>query len=321
MSMDRKFDKNVFIKNVYHLAKAKRIKIGELEETVGVGSGYLSRVKKEASAKPSLEFVVKVSDMLDTSIDTMIYADLEKMTSTENYLASFFERLKEDTRSGEMVWEMEAADDLNGYFKQYSATEDEEEIYDLEEPTNPLFTLIDVVEESGEVFTRQGFRSAAFGWDTLIASACYNTHIAEDTVVYIMSIIASDMEEEGDEPEEKVLEVWIIKNGKEPQFLCSDYVEGPLKLLIEDLYTAAAESYGHPKIKTDYKDAIDEYMKKSQESETGSSRALITLDDPVMVYSDQLFPRRPSRKVTLPVTVIQKAKPVARRRRSNNKKS
>ena len=321
MSIDRQFDKNVFIKNVYHLAKEKRIKIGELEETVGVGSGYLSRVKKEASAKPSLEFVVKVSDMLDTSIDIMIYADLERMTSTENYLASFFERLKEDTHSGELTWEMESPDDLNCYFKQYSVTEDEEELYDLEDPANPLFTLIDVVEESGEVFTKQGFRSAAFGWDTLIASACYNTHIAEDTVVYLMSIIASDMEEEGDGPEEKVLEVWIVKSGKEPQFLCSDYVEGPLQLLIEDLYTAAAESYGHPKIKTDYKGVIDEYMKKSKESENDTSRSLVNLDDPIMVYSDQLFPHRQSRKVMLPVAVIPKAKPVARRRRSNNKKS
>ena len=42
------FDKTIFMNNITYLLKRRNIKIGDLENKIGVSKGYISRINKEA---------------------------------------------------------------------------------------------------------------------------------------------------------------------------------------------------------------------------------------------------------------------------------
>ena len=112
--LKQKFDKMRCIANIYGLSKQKNMKIGELESKAGVSAGYLSRLNKEDStASPSIEFLAVIATELDISLDTLIGAELVKLTSTEEYILNFLKRLIVDTESDKLVWLRETKQELD----------------------------------------------------------------------------------------------------------------------------------------------------------------------------------------------------------------
>lgn len=63
---------NNLYENVKTLAKANRIKLGELEKEVGVSTGYFSR----ESENPMLVPVLKVADKFSIDVHKLMYGDL-----------------------------------------------------------------------------------------------------------------------------------------------------------------------------------------------------------------------------------------------------
>ena len=104
----KEFNKMLCLSNIYHLAKSKNIKIGDLESAAGVSAGYISRLNKaDTKTSPSIEMLAVVADMLGVSLDALLYHDYESLTPTEKYVVDFLEKLRSKTHSNEEIWRRE----------------------------------------------------------------------------------------------------------------------------------------------------------------------------------------------------------------------
>ena len=54
-----------------------------------MSAGYISRNSKDSNSKPGIDFLFRVSEILNTSIDTIMKIPLSELTPTERYLVSF----------------------------------------------------------------------------------------------------------------------------------------------------------------------------------------------------------------------------------------
>jgi len=100
------FDKKRCLDNIYFLAKQKGKKIGELEELAGVSTGYLSRANKEDNtSKLTIDLIAIIAQVLEVSIDKLVYYDLASISANERKVIDFIEKLGQDTEQGSIDWE------------------------------------------------------------------------------------------------------------------------------------------------------------------------------------------------------------------------
>lgn len=90
----KSFNKERLINNIYFLAKLKNIKIGDLENSIYVSTGYFSRYKKSSKeASMSVDTLCLISNKLDVSLDILLFSDLSTISASEtqtfSYLSSF----------------------------------------------------------------------------------------------------------------------------------------------------------------------------------------------------------------------------------------
>ena len=65
--------KNVFVDNVYALAKARGMKIKDLESGCGVSLGYFARLRQgEKNIAPGADLLMAVADRLSVSVDALL---------------------------------------------------------------------------------------------------------------------------------------------------------------------------------------------------------------------------------------------------------
>lgn len=84
--MNGNFNPRLIFNNISYLIKEQGKKVGEVETQAGVSAGYISRNSKDANSKPGIDFLYKVSEILNTSIDTLIRIPLSELTPTKRYL-------------------------------------------------------------------------------------------------------------------------------------------------------------------------------------------------------------------------------------------
>ncbi len=102
------FDSSVLSDNVNFLAKKHGMRVGELEETIGVSAGYLSRTIKENSKKKiSIDVVWKIARLFDKDMNTLIGRRLRNHQSNTDLLERFLDKLKDDTSECYLTWENE----------------------------------------------------------------------------------------------------------------------------------------------------------------------------------------------------------------------
>ena len=99
MGEHKNFNKTICFSNIRELLrKNPDVKIGQIEREAGIRLGYMSRLEKDGNtSEPSIEFIVSAAKLLKVSIDTLIAVDLTGLTSTEQYIVDFFDKLKADT--------------------------------------------------------------------------------------------------------------------------------------------------------------------------------------------------------------------------------
>ncbi len=78
--MDKEYTK-MALRNAFILCKIKGIKIGEMEKSVGISQGYLSRLKNRTKAI-SFDTMVKISKHLDVSLDSLLEDEFTKIEIT-----------------------------------------------------------------------------------------------------------------------------------------------------------------------------------------------------------------------------------------------
>ena len=103
--MMRNFDKDLFIKNIYFLLKEKELKIGQIEERLGVSTGYFSRLKDSVNANPSIELVCSISELFNISIDRLLYSDLSGLNVGVNYILNAVDILMNKIKNADINWD------------------------------------------------------------------------------------------------------------------------------------------------------------------------------------------------------------------------
>lgn len=256
--MNNSFDNALMFRNITLLVKTLGKKIGELENEAGVSPGYISRTSKEPNAKPGIDFIMNVANALNTSVDTLVSIDLSELTPTEHYLISFIEKLKSDTVADKLNWERESATLLNRLEPDING-----DIW------HPLFKYETVIEEDEDGFpdeiTRAIFNSNTFECHTWIHGDCFNLRLKNGVWLYLMNISKSVYNLRDTDAFAK--ELWLYSPEIGTQFLCSNRNNSSLSSLINDLFFIVEEFSKHPKVKSEFKQSIDAFMKDDLEDD------------------------------------------------------
>ena len=251
--MTTEFNKQLMLDNIAFLLKEFGKKIGELETDAGVSPGYISRISKDGNTKPGIEFIMKVADSLNTSMDTLLNVELAEMTPTERYLVSFLEKLNKDTLDDKLDWNRESADRLNRAETDINGN-----------PDHPLLSYETFYEESETEYpnevSRVVFVSNSFDCRTYINGDCFNLRLKKGSILYLMSI--SKSVHRVNDPDVFAKEIWMYTPGSGANFLCSNKDKSPLAALVENLYTTVSERMKHPRLKNELQYVIDAFMKE-----------------------------------------------------------
>lgn len=250
MQDKKNFDKKQCFANIrFLLEKNPSVKIGQIEKEAGLRLGYMARLEKpDNTAEPSVEFIVSAAKLLNVSLDSLMLVDITALSSTEEYLRSFLEKLQKDTQKDTISWEKESASYLNDSLKHIATRPDE---------VHDLFTTSQeqVTDGLGRIGYELYFASNAFGLNTSFTGDCFNCEIATGTKVYLLNVRDSII------PVNSSIEIWMSSKNGGSQFLIRDQEGSPLASLVKSLYALAQEQDRHPKIKDTLRAAIDEYLK------------------------------------------------------------
>lgn len=72
-------DKKRLQENIIYFGKLKNLKIGEIEKTIGVRLGLISRWANKQPKNVSLEVVNNIANLLDVTIDDLINTNVDKL--------------------------------------------------------------------------------------------------------------------------------------------------------------------------------------------------------------------------------------------------
>lgn len=245
------FNKKLMFDNISFMLKEFGKKIGELEIEAGVSPGYISRTTKDESGKPGIDFIIKVADALNTSVDTLLNVDLTSLTPTERYLISFLEKLKKDTVSDKLEWNRQSADSLNRMECDHNGN-----------VWHPLFSYETFFEETEceypDEVSRVVFTSHQFDCHTYIDDECFSLSLKNGAVLYLMAI--SKSVHKVNDVSAFAKEIWMYKPSEGSHFLCSNRDPLEIGTLVDDLYRTVKEYSQHPKIKKGLQSVIDAYM-------------------------------------------------------------
>lgn len=100
-----KFNKDLFLRNIYHLIKEKNYKIGQIEDGIGVSTGYFSRLKESSTVSPNIDLVCSISEFFNISVDRLIYSDLAGLNVSVRYYLDVLDYLYSKTKVYEITWE------------------------------------------------------------------------------------------------------------------------------------------------------------------------------------------------------------------------
>ncbi len=258
--MNDNFNSRLIFDNISYLIKEQGKKVGEVETQAGVSAGYISRNSKDSNSKPGIDFLSRVSEILNTSIDTIMKIPLSELTPTERYLVSFFEKLKADTAADKILWVRESKEylnqlepDINGFVQ------------------HPLFTYetcyVPSETDYPDQVDRTVFVSKTFGSQTVINGDCYNVRLKNGVRLYLMNIVK--IVHQVNDSDANALEAWMMDNSG-GQCLCGTQNDQILADLLIDLYNTVHEVLRHPQLSNSFRCAIDAFMNDDISDDSGT---------------------------------------------------
>lgn len=100
------FDNSVLINNINFFLRKYRLRMGELEQLIGLSAGYISRTAKENSGKKlSIDVVWKLSRFFGVDVKSLIETDLTVPHSNAKMVVQFLDKLCRQTAENEIKWE------------------------------------------------------------------------------------------------------------------------------------------------------------------------------------------------------------------------
>ena len=110
--MAQQFDRQKLLTNISTLIQQHGYKVGELETSIGVSQGYLSRLTRGENT-PSAELIWKLAKLLDVNMELLIDGDFSNPAPNIEYVQKFARKLLQDTLKGELIWSSCSIDDIN----------------------------------------------------------------------------------------------------------------------------------------------------------------------------------------------------------------
>ena len=112
--MNLEFSRQKLAENIMTLIQQKKLRIGEVEQQIGISTGYLTKMlKKETDAAPSADIIWKLAKVLSVSTDMLIEGDFSKATDNLQYMRKFLYRLQSLTDTNELEWDRISISDVN----------------------------------------------------------------------------------------------------------------------------------------------------------------------------------------------------------------
>ena len=251
---DMDSDKQRQLDNNTYLLQKSGTKIGELEEAAGVSVGYISRITKDARAKPGLEFVKGLARFFHIDLERLIYSNLASATPTEKYLFDFLKKLDQDTQDDRIKWTLEIPGALAAFRE-----DDEGRVW-----CHPLLTKDYFIVEGakGEPLKKEklGFYSRTFCEHTAFAGNWFYAQMPEEYCLYLASIKDSFPLSQKNEP---IIEVWMVSPNGHTKYICSSLVDSSLGPMTAVLYQSVLERSRNPKLEPEYQHVIDAFMSNS----------------------------------------------------------
>lgn len=108
------FDNVHLVNNIAYLAKKHSMRIGDVENAVGVSAGYISRtVKDKTKKKLSVDIVWKIAKLFEVDLEDLLESDLSEAPSNTNLIIKFLDKLQSKTKKNQLNW------DCNGGYAAY----------------------------------------------------------------------------------------------------------------------------------------------------------------------------------------------------------
>ncbi len=236
--MKKVLDRKRCVSNIELLIKKKGLKVGAIENNIGVSTGYISRLG-DSTAKLNLEFLVPLSEVLEVSLDTLVCYDLSSMTPTELYVYLFCEKVVNETLYGNMTWEKDSIGAINAIKCYSNGTTD-----------HPLF-----MSENNEAYYNSYFSD---DYMTRISGEIFKTTLGTNEKLYLTRVEYTRDKGTG-------YELYIV------QQTYNDIVTNPVcasinsddsafNALLTRLYSSVAESCRRVAINESTRSIIDKFM-------------------------------------------------------------
>lgn len=245
------FDKKRCIDNIYAIAKAKGLKIGDIEEKAGVSKGYLSRINKEDSTSiPGIDLLASIADQLGVGIDYLVNFPRDTLTPNEEFVFQFIDRLAKQTTAGKMDWVVESAAVL--------------EADNDTEVDNPLVSVtMNYSEEFNTQYHTHVYTSMIYSAAVRVKDSCYHAELPDGKSEVYLNAVSYYVENEENHIfstwTDRIIEVYIVQRGIRP--VCSTYyLRDELKKAVEDLYTAVSSSPSHIGLEQSTKEIMRSFL-------------------------------------------------------------
>ena len=167
------YDNSHLISNINYFLRKLNLRMGELEQLIGVSAGYISRTAKENSAKKlSIDVVWKIALLFEIDIRTLIEADLMIPNSNAKLVTQFLDKLCKQTARNDIKWENRGGavcylSDTLRNTEVFTEEENGKVVYHANDHMNPdyKFVLADDVYTCASIVDGKEFAMIGFGID------------------------------------------------------------------------------------------------------------------------------------------------------------
>ena len=220
--MNLEFSRQKLAENIMTLIQQKKLRIGEVEQQIGISTGYLTKMlKKETDAAPSADIIWKLAKVLSVSTDMLIEGDFSKATDNLQYMRKFLYRLQSLTDTNELEWDRISISDVNEALRS-------------ESPSLPIIVTMDKAtnaeakttyyqgnEVSASIHGKNKIHSVGVDAEPVwVTNSGFMTDLGNETDVYIFPMRCSvRVDEEGNYEDVDYFDIyfgdWRIPDGSE----------------------------------------------------------------------------------------------------------
>ena len=112
------FNRQQLVENINNLIQQKNMKVGEVEQAIGISTGYISRLSKASNESiPAADVVWKLARHFGVSTDALVCGDFSEGTDNLSVLRRFIKKLTVRTLDGILDWSPVTTQFVNAVLK------------------------------------------------------------------------------------------------------------------------------------------------------------------------------------------------------------